>query len=310
MGNLVVFSLNWLAHLCYMAGRSRWMKTSLFFGCMFAFGTLIWARTERSGDFTVNTLTSTFTKSELVNHYVQATGNLLSDGAYDVKVPLLGIFKQNVRFVPMSIPGSNQSLLVLDEGLPNATDLTKPITLVGRVLIGRDGYPSYYLKVMSPPSSIFLDTVAWVCLIFIGAIFTSVTINSQVRRMDYAISMPFDKVHAISRLPEPIQPFVLWFGSLGAGYGDVVLRQIPVTFRAIPAEARLVPASYPDLWAVMVRRLNAVHYTTVATAYGALPAMRIEFEDERGLPRKGLVAASSITVMTQVFEVLHFVGQL
>jgi hypothetical protein len=37
--------------------------------------------------------------------------------------------------------------------------------------------------------------------------------------------------------------------------------------------------------------------------------MRIEFEDERGLIRKGVVAANSPATLAQVLDVLHFVGQ-
>ena len=309
MGNLVVYSLDRLARLCYMAGRSRWVKTGLFVGCVLAFGAFIWARTELNTDFTIKPIPASFTRSDLLNRYVQVTGSLLSDGAYEIRTPLLGIFWRNIRFVPMSISGSSQSLLVLDEGLPQAPDHGTPVTLVGRVLLGEDEYPDHYLKVMDPPNPALFGSLIWVCLIFIGGTLLGVVINSQVRGADYVISMPFDKVSSAGGALQATQPFALWFGSLGAGYGDVVLRQIPVTLRAIPAEARLVPVHYPDTWAVMVRQLRTVHKTTVATSYGALPAMRIEFEDERGLIRKGVVAASSPATLAQVLDVLHFVGQ-
>lgn len=309
MSTLFVRSLEWLADLCYMAGRSRWVKTGLFVGCMVAFGTFIWARAELNTDFTIKPIPAPFTRSDLLNRYVQATGNLLSDGAYDIRVPLLGIFWRNVRFVPMSIPDTGQSLLVLDEGLPQSPDHVTPVTLVGKVLIGQDEYPDYYLKVMNPPNPALFDSLIWVCLIFIAGTLLGVVINSQVRGADYVISVPFDKAGIASEVLKASQPFALWFGSLGAGYGDVVLRQIPITLRAIPAEARLVPVRYPDTWAIMVRQLRTVHKTVVATSYGALPAMRIEFEDERGLVRKGVVAANSPATLAQVLDVLHFVGQ-
>jgi hypothetical protein len=221
---------------------------------------------------------------------------------------LLGIFWRDVHFVPLAIPGSSQSLLVMDEGLPAVEQVT-PITLVGKVLIGQGEYPDHYLKVMDPPSPALFDALIWISLLFIGVTFCGVVVNSQVRDVDYVISLPFEQFHRAGLPDGASEPFALWYGILGAGYGDVVLRQIPVTLKAIPAEARLVPLHYPDTWAIMVRLLRNVHKTTVATPFGALPAMRIEFEDERGLIRKGVVAASNSATLAQVIDVLHFVGQ-
>jgi hypothetical protein len=299
--------LDWLARLCYMAGRSRYMKTSLFLICALAFGALVWVRTVRTYDYTIYNLTPRYIQATLINRYVRATGNLLYDGAYDVKSPLLGVFWQNARFIPMTIPGINQPLEVLDQGLPQNTPTNGPVTLVGRMLVGQDDYPDYYLKVMDPPSVALYDALAWLCLSIVGGVILGLIANLFVRHSDYAIDTPFGMSDSADS--NTTNPFVLWFGSLGAGYADVVLRQIPVTFRAIPAEARLAPAGRPDSWAIMIRRLRMVETTIVATSYGALPAMRIEFEDERGITRKGLVAASNRSLMDQMLDVMRFVGQ-
>jgi hypothetical protein len=305
VGNLVVHSLDWLAHTYYQAARNHWVKTWLFIGCVVAFGLFIWARTELNGDFTVRPLASKFNRSDVLNRYVQATGNLLPDGAYDVKTSFLVLFWRNVRFIPLAIKDSSQSLLVLDEGLSQDAQQVMPVTLVGKIISGQDDYPDYYLKVMDPPSVPLLNALAWAALILIGGILVVVMIHSRVQGVDYAIGIPFGP----SGLSKGAQPVVLWFGSLGAGYGDVILRQVPVGLKAIPAEARLAPVHYPDSWAVAVHQLRTVHPTTIATSYGALPAMRIEFEDERGLPRTGVVAATNKELLAQIIDVLHFVGQ-
>ena len=309
MSNLFIRSLDWLARLCHVTGRNRVAKTGLFMVSILAFGGLIWVRTARSADLSVITLPPTFIKATLVNRYVRASGDLLFDGEYDVQTPLLGIFWQNSRFVPMSISGSGESLIVLDEGLPRAFNQDTPVTLVGKVLTGRDQFPDYYLKVMEPPTLAFYDMLAWVCMSLIGGILVAALVNWAVRRVDYAVNTPFGMLNTPDRQLPATAQFILWFGSLGAGYGDVVMRQIPVTFKAIPAEARLMPAFQPDYWAIVIRRLLTVQETTVATTYGALPAMRMEFEDERGITRSGLLAASNRNLMTQVLDVLRFVGQ-
>ncbi len=307
MRNLIIHSLDWLARLCYLAGRSRHIKLGLFILCALAFGALVWLRTARTNDYTVYPLSPRYIKATLVNRYVKATGSLLYEGAYDVRSPLLGIFWQNVRFIPMSISGSNESLEVLDAGLPPRPVARNPVTLVGKILIGEDQYPDYYLRVADPPNPALYDALAWLCVVVIGGVLLGVAVNWMVRRVDYAINTPFGMLNTADW--HASAPFVLWFGSLGAGYADVVLRQVPVSFKAIPAEARLTPTGQPDSWAVIIRRLRVVQATTVATTYGALPAMRMEFEDERGITRNGLVAASDGSLMSKMLDVLRFVGQ-
>lgn len=304
---IIIQSLDWLARICYKAGHNRQIKACMFLLCALAFGALVWLRTVRTNDFRVYPLTPPFLKATLVNRYVKATGNLLTKGAYDIKVPLLGFFWQSIRFIPMSINGSNDSLEVLDEGLPTQAGTTNPITLVGKLLVGEDQYPDYYLKVEDPPNLVIYDALAWLCVAVLGSVVFGVGINGMIRRVDYAVATPLGLTNKAGW--KPSTSFVLWFGSLGAGYADVVLRQVPVSFRAIPAEARLTPASQPDSWAVVIRRLRMVHMTIVATSYGALPAMRIEFEDERGITRNGLVAASDRALMTKMLDVLRFIGQ-
>lgn len=307
MSDQVVSGLDRLARLCYMAGRSRFIKTGLFILCVLIIGVLVWVRTIRAYDYTIYPLTPRFIKATFVNRYVSATGNLLYDGAYDIRTSLLGVFWQNTRFIPMSIPGSNQSLEVLDDGLPRSPQASSPVTLVGKILVGQDEYPDYYLRVSDPPNVADFDVLAWLCVLALVGVGAGVVINWQVRHADYAIDTPFGLTGS-ARKPQA-DLFVLWFGSLGAGYGDVVMRQIPVSFKAIPAEARLAPAHHPDSWAVVVRRLRLVETTTVATSFGALPAMRIEFEDERGITRDGVVAASTQKLMDQILDVLRFVGR-
>src|SRR5262249_44837821 len=153
-------------------------------------------------------------------------------------------FWQTMRFIPLTTPGSAQTLLVLDENLPAANN--DVVTLVGKILEGQPQQPDYYLEVMDPPSKLTYDIVAWVCVVLLVGVVAGVVLNWLVRRVDYAVNMPLGLGHIRRSHPRTSSnPLLLWFGSLGPGYGDVVLRQIPVSFRAIPAEARLSPAYYP-----------------------------------------------------------------
>jgi hypothetical protein len=314
----LVRGLDTVARLCYFAGRNRTFRSGLFAACVVFFGALVWARTARSEDYTVYPLPPAAIRATLINRYVQASGHLLSDGAYEVKstAGIGGLFWQTLRFIPLSLTGSTKPLSVLDENLPANAFNPAGVTLVGKLQEGQPQQPDYFLRVMDPPSMMVYDLVTLAGMLLYALVIVGVVLNSLVRRVDYAITLPLglgavrthDKAAKSEAAAGP-QPFLLWFGSLGPGYGDVVLRQIPVTIRAIPAEAKLSPANHPDLWTVSIRRPRLVQLTTIATSYGALPAVRMEFEDERGITRNGVVAANQRSLITSMLDVLRFVGQ-
>jgi hypothetical protein len=52
-----------------------------------------------------------------------------------------------------------------------------------------------------------------------------------------------------------------------------------------------------------------VQHTTVATSYGPLPAVRLQFEDERGIVREGVIAANKQPTLHAMLDVLRFVGR-
>jgi hypothetical protein len=308
MINILISVLDGLARLCYFAGRKRHFRTGLFLACVMSFGALAWTRNMLTQDTTIYPLPPAAIRATLVNRYVNATGRLVTDGGYEVKSSIAGLFWQTLRFVPMITTGSNQPLSVLDDNLPATNG--DVVTLVGKILEGQTEQPEYYLKVMDPPDMLTYEIVGWVCVTLLAIVFAGVILNWLIRRVDYAVTMPLGLANIQRIYPAAKKnPLLLWFGSLGPGYGDVVLRQIPVSFKAIPAEARLTPAYYPDLWAIMIRRPRLVRFTTVATSYGALPAVRLEFEDERGITRNGLIAASSSRLLDTILDVLRFVGQ-
>ena len=89
---------------------------------------------------------------------------------------------------------------------------------------------------------------------------------------------------------EPFGIGALWFGGLGAEFGNAVVRQAPVQVTKSPHEIKLdSPTSHPA-WTVRIREVKSVQPTSIATAYGPLAGARIEFQDERGLLRHGTIA--------------------
>src|SRR5689334_23008817 len=135
MINFMVSILDGLSRLCYMAGRQRYFRTSLILVCAMAFGALAWARTMQSQDTTIYPLPPAAIRATLVNRYVNASGRLVMDGAYEVKSSIAGVFWQTLRFIPMITPGSAQTLSVLDDNLPATHN--DVVTLVGKILEGQ-----------------------------------------------------------------------------------------------------------------------------------------------------------------------------
>jgi hypothetical protein len=305
MINLFVRGSDVLARLCYFAGRSRALKLSLLVACALSIATLGWARTARYEDTVVYSITSNTVRGALANRYVRVSGQFVLEGVYDTSATVAGLISHSVRFIPMSISGGTDPLYVLDEGLPTLRE-NQSYTLVGKLLEGDSPLPDYYLKVMSPPTEALFDVLSGLSIALLAGVVLGMVAAWLVRRADYALSIPFGLADGSSARGS--SPRLLWFGSLGASYGDVVLRQIPISFKAIPAEAKLTPAGYPDLWSITIRRPYIVQRTAVSTSYGPMPAVRIQFEDERGITRDGVIAANKLPTLKAMLDVLRFVG--
>jgi hypothetical protein len=253
----------------------------------------------------VYSITSNTVRGALANRYVRVSGPFVLEGVYDTSATVAGLISRSMRFIPMSISGGTDPLYVLDEGLPALRE-NQSYTLVGKLLEGDSPLPDYYLKVMSPPAEALFDVLSGLSIALLAGVVLGMVAAWLVRRADYALSIPFGLADGSSARGG--SPRLLWFGSLGASYGDVVLRQIPISFKAIPAEAKLTPAGYPDLWSITIRRPYLVQRTAVSTSYGAMPAVRIQFEDERGITREGVIAANKLPTLKTMLDVLRFVG--
>jgi hypothetical protein len=310
MMNLLVRGLNDISSAFYWASHTLRVKTCIFLLCAIACAGLIWTHAAQSEDTTIYSLSSSVVRGTLVNRYVRATGHFLFAGAYDVRSSIAGFFWQTMRFVPLVPVDSQDPLLVLDENLLSTNNNGNPVTLVGKIMHGEDPQPMFYMRVMDPPPAIVFDIVVWACFVLLAGVCLGVLVHYMIRKLDYALTVPVEPDQpTIGQAAENDTPLLLWFGGLGPAYGDVSLRQISVSFKAIPAEARLTPTLYPELWSIVIRHLYGVQSTRIATSYGALPAMRLEFEDERGIIRNGVIAASNLHLIDLILDVLRFVGQ-
>jgi hypothetical protein len=181
------------------------------------------------------------------------------------------------------IEGASDPLLILDKNLPSpGSDGT--VRLVGKIQEGGAQVP-YYLEVGEPPNVPLQNALARAGAISGAALLGVALMTWLIGRADYAIAVGRPAVS-----PAPAGVGAPWFGSLGAAFGYMTVRQAPVTVTKARNEIRLESCASRPSWAIHIREIHSARPVRVATSYGPLLAARIEFQDERGLLRRGTIA--------------------
>jgi hypothetical protein len=233
--------------------------------------------------------------------YVRVIGVLNPSGAYRTQYALGNINLYGSRFVPFVSPNSLDVVYVIDENLPNAAaDAT--ITLVAQVVEGVGQQPPLYLQIGYPPNVVLANVLARLGMLLLLALMVIALVAWLVERFDYAVPLPWSAPQNVANAPA-----LLWFGELGRQFNDTYIRSQPAQFNATPHEARFEAVEPRGLWSVSVRRVKWVQLFDVATPYGGMPAARLHFEDERGLQRRGVIAANSSQSRDAVLRVLSLI---
>ena len=251
-------------------------------------------------DATINDISS-----RDINQYVRVTGVLAPNKTRQVQFRLGSITLSGSRYIPLIAPGIFDPLYVLDQAIPEGALTGSPITLVGKINIGLNAqHPTLYLEIGSPPNEYLLSQLARSGIVVLVILAASFIIRWLVRRLDYAIP-----VFTASKSLPP-QAEVFWFGDLGHAFDGTIARFAPVHISAKATEAQLTLFGVGiNVLSITIRRLGFANLFNAATAVGALPAARIEFEDERGLRRKGTLVFTSSATREVVLDVLRYVGQ-
>lgn len=298
--------LNALAQLCYIADQRRWV-TLLTTGLAVAAVIMMALNRPTSSqppdlvEVPLDTITN-----ERANTFVKVSGTLAPSRMIQTRVSM-HIFSWNGnRFIPMTAPGSPTSLMVLDANLlGDARTGAAPITLIGRVVQGRAPEPSVYLRVESLPVENMLSPIAQVGMLLMAVLLLMGVVRWLIRRANYAIELIPLRPH----LPNVAPDLLLWFGSLGNEYNGFVLRQTPARLRTRTREATFeFENTYDHALKASLRKLNDARETVVTCSHGFLPALKIWFEDERGLPRTATLVCGSRAFSHRVLDVLRHTG--
>lgn len=279
----MAITLNSVSEWAYRLRQSRIAAIGFVLSLAACIWLIAMARAESWEDTNVYELTS---RSSLVGaggRYVSVSGTLLPDKTYTTQANIGGVNLSGSRYVPLIIDGAAEPIFVADSNLPQP-DANGRVKIVGKMQMGQGAQPPFFIEVGSPPNIAQQNLLSRIglgaALVLLGAWL----LVWWIGRRDYALGVRGDGVPNAG-------DGALWFGSLGAEFGNAVVRHAPVRLNQMQGEVKLEsPAARPP-WSVRIREVRRVTPANIATAFGPLPGARVEFQDERGLLRKGTIAA-------------------
>ena len=292
--------VNRLAVACYWLHETRRARLLLWLMALSGMASLLFIRP----GVVENAIVKTYKLSEVsvstANIWVRVGGILLPVKGYQTRFDLGAVELRGGRFSPMTHPDTTDPLWVLDEDLPEYRPGV-PVTVSGVIRLGTGDQPAVFLQPGLPPNVVLAN---WVGRIGLAGLIISLVLSALAWLAHFAH-------YALPALTEATStakaPTFLWFGDLGKEYGEVVVREMPCDFAATVHEVRFDSQSPKLPWKVCLRRLRTAQITSLATSFGPLPAARIWFEDERGLSRRAVFAANSITNRDQVLQVMSLI---
>ncbi len=302
---MTVRALDLLAGACFAIRNSRTARTLFVLAMMAAVLSAVFARPKQLESLTVKNYALREVSISTADRYVRVAGLFRPDEAYQryLKVPDTCPRSSASKFVQLADPTSGISLCVLDENLPNVAH-NAPVTLVGRVELGTGSseLPPYYLIVGDPPNVRLANLLARLGAVVMMLGVAGIITMALVQRAAYALPSLFRAAPAVSDAPA-----LLWYGDLGRHYDGAVLREEPGRFVAGIHETRIESLRQPGLWTVHLRRLRSAHLFDAATRYGPLPAVHLRFDDERGLPRHGVIVTNCVAARDAAIELLGLI---
>ncbi len=296
-------SFETFAAASYQYQRSLQLRVAFGVLMALAMGALFFARPRQIEAGIVRSIAIGDLGTQPDGQYVKVSGMLNPDPTFQRYFRLATAYGSGYSgFVPLADPGASKVIQVEIDGLGAYGD-NQASVLVGHVERGADG-PPIYLVVGEPPrlrlARLLSDASAAVLLI--GSVLTLLAV--ALRRAQYTLPALWDAPghHAGAEAPA-----LLWYGDLGRGFDDAMVRAEPARFVANIHEGRFESSHGAGLWSVSIRRLRRAHLFDVATRFGALPAMRMYFEDERGLTRVAVLAVNTAAARGALIELLGLI---
>ncbi len=268
-----------------------------------AVGSAVFSRPKQLENLTVTNYSLRDIGIASAGQYVRVSGMYEPDEAYQRYLRLTALYSRSfgTQFVVLAEPGSGVVLPVLAQDLP-ALERNAAATLVGYIEIGTGELPPFYLVVGDPPNVRLANLLARVGLGVMAGGALLLLLLFVIHQLNYALPALWQ------RSPEVVDaPSLMWFGELGRQYSDVVLRGEESRFVAGIHEVRIEPSKPQRGWSVSIRRVRQAELFDLATSRGPVPAVRLKFEDERGLIRRGVLATDSVAARDAMLSVFALI---
>lgn len=240
------------------------------------------AKPEDFVDTAIYPYTAASSPIPLLQKYVRVRGSLVPAKAAEGVASIGKTEVNSGSYVPIFIDGAIDPLFVANENLPAVPDQGGTVEIVG-LLQSKASFPTLYLTIEAPPNIPLLNNLARIGIVLGTLVLLWWLLSWLVSRSDFALRSP--------GAAERPGLGLIWFGSLGSAEGNALVRQAPVQLVITQHEVKLQAADSREGWSVHVRDLKSAQPVRVATPYGALPALRLRFVDERGQSRSGTVVA-------------------
>lgn len=230
--------------------------------------------------------------------YVRITGRLDTTKPYQTRLNLGPIELRGGEWVSLVGLDNPDRVWVTRSSLPAGA--SGALTLVGRLTLGDGAEPPIYLEVTAPPDVETRDRLAAIGGIAALAVIAGYVVTLFARRADFAPRLPAFATAAGANTPAHV-----WFGEVVPGTTASTVRNAPIRIALSRTEARI----FGPGWETAIRHAFSVSTATLATRFGALPGLRIVFEDERGLTRRAVLASATVATRDQLITALNFIGR-
>jgi len=250
------------------------------------------------GDLRVYDTDVTRISASMGGRYVRITGRLDTSRPYQTRLNLGPIELRGGEWVSLVGLDNPDRIWVTRNTLPAGA--SGRLTLIGRLTLGSGAEPPIYLEVTSPPDVETNNRLAVIGGLAALAVIAGYVVTALARRADFAPRLP-----AFATSASADTPAFVWFGAVIPGAPDTAARNMPIRITLSRTEARI---SGPG-WETAIRHAFAIGRVTVATHFGALPGLRIIFEDERGLTRRAVLASGTVAMRDQLITALNFIGR-
>lgn len=288
--------LNSLANLAYRSQRSRIGTLLPVVLMLVAIVLIALAKPDDFVDTTVYDFKAGSSPVMLLRKYVRVRGTLAPAMRYQSEVAVGQNSIAGSKYVPVFIEDMPDPLFVLDRDLPEVPETGGLVDLIGFVET-KDSFPAYYLVLGDPPNIPLQNQAARAGIVLALLVLAWWLLAWLLRRVDFAPAVRGQPASAFAGLQ--------WSGGLGSAEGNGLARETPVTLNALAHELRFEADPHTDGWAVHVRRLLQATAVQVASVHGALPALRLRFEDERGQLRSGTLIAGTTVERERALRALE-----